>query len=259
MNITMYQVDAFTAVPFAGNPTAVCVTETALSKELMGKIAIENNLSETAFCYKDGAKYNIRWFTPTVEIDLCGHATLATAYALFHDREKSADRLVFTTKSGEIVVSKDGKYLTMDFPVREGKPLPYHPAIAQALGGKPLAFYESRDILVVYSTAQEVADLHPAATALNKLGVFGLIATAPGDDVDFVSRYFAPGCGVYEDPATGSTHCTLIPYWAKRLGKTTFVDRQLSPRGGTFHCELKGDTIYIKGEAVQLFKTTFEV
>jgi PhzF family phenazine biosynthesis protein len=261
MKITMYQVDAFTSHLFAGNPTAVCLTDEPLSEELMHKIAVENNLSETAFCYKAGSCYNIRWFTPEVEIDLCGHATLGTAYALFNDVEKGASKIVFKIKSGEeIPVTKDGQYLTLLFPVREGKPIAYRQDIAQALGGKPLEFYESRDIMVVYKTAKEVAELTPEVSAINSLGVFGIIATAPGEDnVDFVSRYFAPGCGVFEDPATGSSHCTLIPYWAKRLKKYTFLDKQLSKRIGTFRCELKDNQIYIKGEAVQLFKTSFEI
>ena len=260
MKVTMYQVDAFTNQLFTGNPTAVCVTDSPLSETMMHKLAVENNLSETAFCYKEGPYYKIRWFTPTVEVDLCGHATLGTAFALFNDVEKTAAKITFKINSGDTIeVTKDGKYLTLVFSVREGKPIAYREDIAQALGGKPLAFYEARDIMVVYDSAQEVAELKPAASDLNKLGVFGIIATAPGEDVDFVSRYFAPGCGVYEDPATGSSHCTLIPYWAKKLKKNTFVDKQLSKRTGFFHCELQGDKIYLKGEAVQLFKTTFQI
>ena len=299
MNITMYQVDTFTNELFTGNPVAVCLTKEPLSVDLMLKLARENNLSETAFCYKDKDCYQIRWFSPEVEIDLCGHATLGAAYALLQDAEKEARQLVFQTHAcGKIVVTRDGPYLTLLFPLREGKPIPCRPDIARALGGKPLAFYESRDIMVVYETAEEVAALTPDPDKINNLGVFGIIATAPGDGqpqleghskdqqncqlqpastkaplqaqpqiqtraatpgagVDFVSRYFCPGSGVFEDQATGSTHCTLIPYWMKRLHKTTFIDRQLSKRVGTFRCEVKKEQLYLKGEAVLLYKTSF--
>ena len=258
MNITMYQVDTFTNELFTGNPVAVCLTEEPLSVDLMLKLARENNLSETAFCYKDKDCYQIRWFSPEVEIDLCGHATLGAAYALLQDAEKEARQLVFQTHAcGKIVVTRDGPYLTLLFPLREGRPIPCRPDIAQALGGKPLAFYESRDIMVVYETAEEVAALTPDPDKINNLGVFGIIATAPGAGVDFVSRYFCPGSGVFEDQATGSTHCTLIPYWMKRLHKTTFIDRQLSKRVGTFRCEVKKEQLYLKGEAVLLYKTSF--
>lgn len=260
MKITMYQVDTFTNELFTGNPVAVCLTAEPLSVELMHKIAVENNLSETAFCYKEGDYYNIRWFTPEIEIDLCGHATLGTAYVIFQEYEQQASKLIFQTQqSGKVEVVREGKYLTLEFPVREGQPIAFRQDIAAALGGEPVEFYESRDIMVVYKTAQEIAELAPNVTKINNLGVFGIAVTAPGVDVDFVSRYFAPGCGVFEDPATGSSHCTLVPYWAKRLEKNTFIDKQLSKRVGTFRCELKADKIYIKGEAVQLFKTAFEV
>ncbi len=260
MKIIMYQVDAFTNELFKGNPAAVCLTEEPLSVDLMHKLAVENNLSETAFVYPEGENYHVRWFTPEVEIDLCGHATLATAYALFSERDKDKTSLTFTIEQGEpITVTREGAYLTLTFPVRQGATIPPREDIAEVLGGKPLEFYASRDIMVVYGSQEEVAALQPEATKLFNLDAFGIIATAPGTNVDFVSRYFAPGCGVYEDPATGSSHCTLVPYWAQRLKKTVMVDCQLSKRQGIFHCELKDDQIYIKGESVTLFKTEFEL
>ena len=259
MKVNMYQVDAFTNELFKGNPAAICLSEKAISEVIMRKIAMENNLSETAFCHKVGEVYHIRWFTPEVEIDLCGHATLGTAYILFNEIEKEAKQLTFMSQSGEILVTRDNERMTLIFPVREGKPIPTRQDIVKALGGNPVAFYESRDIMVVYDTEEEVANLTPDVSLINDLDVCGIIVTAKGNEVDFVSRYFAPGCGVFEDPATGSSHCTLIPYWAKALGKNQFVDYQLSKRMGTFYCELKEDKIYISGEAVQFFKTSFEI
>lgn len=259
MKITMYQVDAFTNELFKGNPVAVCLMEKSISEELMQKIAMENNLSETAFCYKDGESYQIRWFTPEIEIDLCGHATLGTAYVLFNEVEQGKEQIAFQSQSGEIIVARNNEYLTLTFPVREGRPIAPREDIMKALGGNPIAFYESRDIMVVYETEEEIMSLKPDVGLVNRLEVFGIIVTAKGNKVDFVSRYFAPGCGVFEDPATGSSHCTLVPYWAKVLGKTQFVDQQLSKRGGTFYCELKEDKIYMSGKAVQFFKTSFEI
>ena len=206
MKINMYQVDAFTNELFKGNPVAVCLTNGALAEELMQKIAMENNLSETAFCHKVGERYHIRWFTPEVEIDLCGHATLGTAYVLFNEVEKESREITFISQSGEIVVTREQERMTLAFPIREGKPIPHRADIVKALGGKPLAFYESRDIMVVYETEEEIANLRPDVSLVNSLDVFGIIVTAKGNDVDFVSRYFAPGCGVFEDPATGSSH-----------------------------------------------------
>ncbi|WP_242825773.1 PhzF family phenazine biosynthesis protein [Cellulosilyticum lentocellum] len=259
MKITMYQVDAFTNELFKGNPVAVCLTEKPLKEALMQKIAMENNLSETAFCYKEGECYQIRWFTPEVEIDLCGHATLGTAYVLFNEVEQGKKQITFKSQSGEIIVTRNKERFTLSFPVREGRAITPRTDIIKALGGNPIAFYESRDVMVVYETEEEIANLKPDVGLVNRLDVFGIIVTAKGNEVDFVSRYFAPGCGVFEDPATGSSHCTLVPYWAKILGKNQFLDKQLSKRVGTFYCELKEDKVYISGEAIQLFKTSFEI
>lgn len=259
MNIIMYQVDAFTDTLFKGNPVAVCVTAGPIPVELMRNLAIENNLSETAFCYKEGeGRYHIRWFTPEVEIDLCGHATLGAAAALLGEKELGRDKLTFSIEKGEDVeVTKEGDYLVLEFPIREGKRISERSDIARALGGNPIEFYESRDVMVVYGSEKEIQELNPDVSMVNNLDAFGVIATAPGDKVDFVSRYFAPGCGVFEDPATGSSHCTLVPYWAKRLGKTEMEDIQLSPRVGSFTCVMKDNKIYVKGQAIQLFKTEF--
>jgi predicted PhzF superfamily epimerase YddE/YHI9 len=250
MEIPIYQVDAFTSRLFAGNPAAVCPLERWLPEEQMQSIAAENNLAETAFFVPDGERYLLRWFTPEVEMDLCGHATLAAAFVIFARYAQGAKRLRFETKSGELLVTREGDSYRLDFPARPPQACKPHPGLIPALGGAPDAVLGARDYLVVYKSEDEVAALTPNFEKLKNIDRFAVIATAPGKQCDFVSRFFAPGKGVPEDPVTGSAHCTLIPYWSSRLGKTTLAARQISRRGGELLCEDLGDRVSISGNAV---------
>jgi PhzF family phenazine biosynthesis protein len=253
MQLPIYQVDAFTDVLFGGNPAAVCPLDAWLPDAKMQAIAAENNLAETAFFVPEGDGYALRWFTPTVEVDLCGHATLASGYVVFRFLDPKRDRANFRTmKAGTLTVSRrDGDLLEMDFPSRPAKPVDPPAGLLAALGGSPKAVLRARDCLVAYSSAAEVAALKPDMAALRKVDCWAAIATAPGDSgVDFVSRFFAPAQGVDEDPVTGSSHCTLTPYWAERLGKTELEARQISPRGGALRCTLNGDRVGLAGRAV---------
>ncbi len=251
MRILLYQIDAFTGRLFAGNPAAVCPLEQWLDDAQLQAIAAENNLSETAFFVRRGDRYHLRWFTPKVEVDLCGHATLASAYVVFHYLTPGADAVAFQTRSGELTVRRDGELLSMDFPAREPTRCNCPPELAQALGRTPVEIWKARDFMAVYSSEEEVRGLEPDMGALAKIDMFAVIVTAPGKEADFVSRFFAPGSGVPEDPVTGSAHCTLVPYWAKRLGKTRFNALQVSSRGGELCCELRGDRVTIAGRAVR--------
>ena len=253
MRIPLYQIDAFaTERPFSGNPAAVCPLESWLPEAVMQAVAAENNLSETAFFVPEGDCYRLRWFTPTTEVDLCGHATLASAYVVFQRLRPGTDSVVFQTeKAGTLTVRDDGETLALDFPARPPGPCPPSAALAEALGRAPAALLAARDYLAVYDSADEIVALAPDLRAVAALDRFAVIVTAPGtDDVDFVSRFFAPARGVDEDPVTGSAHCTLIPYWAERLGKTRLEARQLSRRGGALSCEMCGDRVRIGGRAV---------
>ena len=255
MNIPIYQVDAFTSTPFSGNPAAVCPLDTWLDDETMQNIAAENNLAETAFIVQRDEGYDLRWFTPTVEVDLCGHATLAAAYVVLNHLQPNLDSVSFETISGKLVVSRDGERLSMDFPARAPIPIPVSDALSDALGKAPSEVHLSRDILAVYDSEATVRALSPDQAKLLALEEgFGVIVTAKGDSVDFVSRFFGPKAGVAEDPVTGSAHCTLVPYWSKRLGWSDLVAHQVSARGGELHCELRGDRVIISGHCV-LFLT----
>ena len=254
--IPYFHVDAFTQTPFAGNPAGVCPLETPLPAALMQQIAAENNLAETAFLVPRAgtpAEYDIRWFTPAVEIDLCGHATLASAHVLFAHLGFTGVKVIFHSQSGPLEVSRedDGR-LTLDFPSRPPRELPTHPTgLPDALHATPLRVLAARDLLVVFSTEAEVLALRPDYARIAALEYVGVIATAPGSNgVDFVSRFFAPRVGVPEDPVTGSAHSTLIPYWAAKLGKTELRARQISPRGGDLWCRLRGERVDISGYAV---------
>jgi len=251
MRLPIYQVDAFTDRLFGGNPAAVCPLETWLSDATMQAIAAENNLSETAFFVRDGGDYALRWFTPTIEVDLCGHATLASAYVVTRFLEPQRQSVSFQTrKAGTLVVTRRADLLVMDFPARPATPCAAPPDLLAALGGTPREVLRARDYLVVYDGADEIAALRPDIAALAKVDCWAAIVTAPGEDgIDFASRFFAPAQGVPEDPVTGSSHCTLTPYWAKRLGKATLEARQLSQRGGALHCTLNGDRVGIAGRA----------
>lgn len=252
MRIPLYQVDAFvTERPFSGNPAAVCPLDAWLPDEVMQAVAAENNLSETAFFVADEEDYRLRWFTPTVEVDLCGHATLASAFVVFGWLAPWRRSVTFRTgKAGALTVSRDGRHLVLDFPARPPRACAAPEALAAALGKRPGEVMAARDYLAVYDSADEIAALAPDFAAIAALDRFAVIATAPGSGgVDFVSRFFAPARGVDEDPVTGSAHCTLIPYWAKRLGKNRLEARQLSRRGGALSCDLRADRVSIAGRA----------
>jgi PhzF family phenazine biosynthesis protein len=250
MRLPIYQVDAFTDRLFGGNPAAVVPVKEWLEDATLQAIAAENNLSETAFLLRSGDGYELRWFTPTVEVDLCGHATLASAYVVFRFLEPARQRIVFATRqAGTLVVWRQGAELAMDFPASPQKPAEAPPGLAVALGRSPREVLVSRDWCAVYERESEIAAITPDFAALRQLDR-AVIVTAPGSDgVDFVSRYFAPGVGIDEDPVTGGAHCQLIPYWAARLGKTRLAARQISQRGGTLSCALEGDRVTIAGHA----------
>jgi PhzF family phenazine biosynthesis protein len=254
MELNIFQVDAFTRVPFAGNPAAVVPLDTWLPDETMQQIAAENNLAETAFFVRAGDVYELKWFTPEVEIDLCGHATLASAFVLWNELGFEGERLVFKTRSGELSVAGDGELFVLDFPSRPAAEIDIPHGLAEALGSSPQMVLKSRDLMAVYNTEAEVLALRPDFRAISDLDVHAVIVTAPGDTSDFVSRFFAPAVGVDEDPVTGSAHCTLIPYWAGRLGKNKLYARQVSRRGGELFCELFGDRVKIGGNATLYLK-----
>jgi PhzF family phenazine biosynthesis protein len=250
-NVKYYVVDSFANKIFEGNPAGVCVMEEWLSDDLMQKIAIENNLSETAFAVKEGDSYRLRWFTPGKEVDLCGHATLGTAYVIANYYEPNADGIRFQTISGELVVVKKGELYEMDFPSRMPEVFPLTEQMVEALGVKPVETYLDRDLMFVLEKEEDVKNADPDSAKLEKLpdGI-GVLITAKGEKYDFVSRCFLPKIKIYEDPVTGAAHCNLIPYWAERLGKNEMTARQLSRRGGTINCKYCGDRVKISGSAV---------
>ena len=245
-----YHVDAFAEKVFEGNPAAVCVLDKYPSDALMQKIAGENNLSETAFAVKEGAGYHLRWFTPGGEIDLCGHATLGTAYVLFRFFEKDADSITFQTLSGALTVLKKGELLEMDFPAYELKQIPVTPAMEDAFGVKITEAWMGRDLLCVTENADAIPTLTPDQTKLMALDGLLQHITARGKEYDSVSRTFAPKLAVAEDPVCGSGHCHIVPLWAQKLGKEKLVARQASKRGGTLYCEMHGDRLSLAGTAV---------
>ena len=244
-----YVVDAFTDSVFHGNQAAVCVLDKWPSEELMMSITRENNFSETAFTVKEGEKYHLRWFTPGGEIDLCGHATLGTAYVLFRFYEQDADKLVFTTLSGDLIVTKNGELLEMEFPAYDLKPVEVTDAMEAALGVRPSAAYLARDLLCVLDDETQVRALTPDQEKLKALPGLLQHVTARGRDEDCVSRTFAPKLAVAEDPVCGSGHCHIIPYWADTFGKGELVAYQASKRGGTLYCRREGSKIFMAGKA----------
>jgi len=250
----MYQVDAFAGQVFSGNPAAICPLEAWLPDAQMQSIAAENNLAETAFFVPNGGGYKLRWFTPAVEVDLCGHATLASAYVILNELTPADRSVSFETKSGALTVTREGDLYSMDFPSRPPQECEVYPELVPALGGRPEKVLAARDYLVVYGSEEEVRALRPDMAALMKIDRFAVIATAPGREADFVSRFFAPAKGVPEDPVTGSAHCTLIPYWSKRLGKQKLHAFQVSPRGGELWCEDRGERVTMSGKAVRFFE-----
>ena len=260
MKLPLFQIDAFASRVFAGNPAAVVPLDTWIDDATLQGIATENNLAETAFLVGGQGEYEIRWMTPAAEVDLCGHATLAAAWVVFNVLESGRTEVVFRSKSGPLGVVAEGDRLALDFPSR-----PPRPSAAQtqplgaALGRAPSLTLVSRDLMAVYDREEDVRDLAPDMRKVAAFDVTGVIATAPGNECDFVSRFFAPAFGIPEDPVTGSAHCTLVPYWAKRLGKTTLRARQISPRGGELFCELRGDRVEIAGRAVKYLEGEIEV
>lgn len=259
MKLPLFQVDAFAERVFAGNPAAVIPLEAWLPDATMLAIAIENNLSETAYFVAKGENFALRWFTPGGEVDLCGHATLATAHVLYTELGASAPELVFTTRSGELRVRPTESGYTMDFPAQAPREPRAHElaaaeAVAHALGGAPESILLSEDWIAVYASQAEVAALRPNMQALAAVGLRGVLATAPGAEHDFVSRCFFPALGIPEDPVTGSAHCQLTPFWAKRMGKSALRARQISLRGGEIGCSLAGDRVQLTGQAISFLR-----
>lgn len=261
MKLSMYQVDAFTDRVFSGNPAAVCPLEQWLPDRVLQCIASENNLAETAFFVKEGPVYRLRWFTPVAEVDLCGHATLASADVLFRVLGYQGDAIPFETRSGRLDVSlRDGVY-SMDFPAAMPAPCPVSSVLVEALGVQPRETLKAFDHVAVLETEEQVRSLVPNLLRLADLDLRGVIVTAQGDrtGADFVSRFFAPKLGINEDPVTGSAHCELTPYWALRLGRTEMRAEQLSPRGGTVLCELRGDRVALRGRAAHYMTAEISV
>lgn len=245
-----YVVDAFAEEVFEGNPAGVCVMDDWLADDLMQKIAMENNLSETAFAVKEGESYRLRWFTPGGEIDLCGHATLATAFVIMNFIEAEESVVMFETLSGVLKVKRNGELYELDFPVAASGQIEVSRELVEALGIEPVEVFLNRDLLVVLESEEAVATLTPDLQKLLEIEAgLGVIVTAKSTKYDFVSRAFFPKLKVNEDPVTGSAHCALVPFWTERLEKSSLIARQLSARGGTLHCTLVGDRVRMAGKA----------
>ncbi len=251
MKLPYYQLNAFVGNGFKGNPAGVCLIEQWPENQIMQEIAFENNLSETAFVLKNGNSYEIRWFTPAVEVDLCGHATLASAYVLMNYIDKKTDSLIFQSKSGELKVEKDESFLTMNFPADTINQVPLPVILKDAFHLVPKAVYKGKtDYMLVLESEEQLRKCKPEFNLLMKSDCRGIIATASGKSVDFVSRFFAPQSGIYEDPVTGSAHTTLVPYWSEKLGKKRLIAQQLSERGGEIFCFDYGQKIGISGRCI---------
>ncbi|HSC84189.1 MAG TPA: PhzF family phenazine biosynthesis protein [Pseudomonas sp.] len=254
MQLEFHQVDAFADRPFSGNPAVVYRLDTWLADSLMQQIAAEHNQAETAFVVREGARWQIRWFTPTAEVPLCGHATLASAHVLFECYGEPGACLDFSCQSGALSVTREQGRLVLDFPVVRAAEVAVSPELERALGVPVLAAWQSNELMAVLESEQAVRECTPDLVALARLPGLGVLITAPGVRHDFVSRYFAPSIGINEDPVTGSTHCLLIPYWAERLDKTEMTAFQCSARGGELHCRLHGERVKIAGQAVLVSK-----
>ncbi|MGE5814839.1 MAG: PhzF family phenazine biosynthesis protein [Acidobacteriota bacterium] len=249
MKLPMYQVDAFADRVFGGNPAAVCPLETWLPDKVLQAIAAENNLAESAFFVREGSDYRLRWFTPVAEVDLCGHATLASADVLFRILGYEGRVIRFQTRSGILEVERRDEMYAMDFPATVPAECEASPVLIEALGVTPQATLKAFDHVAVLESEQQVRALSPSFARLAELDLRGVIVTARGESADFVSRFFAPKLGINEDPVTGSAHCELTPYWAARLRKTSMRAEQLSARGGTVFCDLRGDRVTLRGRA----------
>jgi predicted PhzF superfamily epimerase YddE/YHI9 len=251
MTIPIFQVDAFSKSVFGGNPAAVCPLEQWLPDEILISIARENNLAETAFFIPDGEGFKLRWFTPEIEMDLCGHATLASAHVIFNHLNYSGDQIRFQSASGTLVVSQKGGLISMDFPSRIPKAVEVPEVILKGIGGNPILGLLARDYLLVFGTESEVRALKPDEGILGEINLDpgGVIVSAPGENCDFVSRFFTPQASIFEDPVTGSAHCTLVPYWSNKLGKKRLHAMQVSDRVGELFCEDRGSRVLISGYA----------
>ncbi len=260
MKFDQYQVSAFSSKPFAGNPAAVVPLTEWLPDETLQAIAAENNLSETAFYLPQEDGFELRWFTPTVEVELCGHATLATAHILFNELNHDADSIRFSTRySGDLMVSQDERGICIDLPAYAIHETDIHPAIGEALNGVPSAAYAAPFWVYLFDSEDQVRALAPDFRALTVASDLPVIVTAPGDEVDFVSRFFGPQVGVDEDPVTGSAHCALVPLWSEKLSKTTLTARQLSKRTGDLLCELQGDRVLLHGHALTFLRGQIDI
>jgi predicted PhzF superfamily epimerase YddE/YHI9 len=261
MRTPIFQVDAFTTRRFAGNPAAVMPMDSFPAEAVMQAIAAENNLAETAFLVREGGDYRLRWFTPKVEVPLCGHATLASAAVVMERLEPGRDKVVFHSASGPLIVTRADAGYVMDFPARPSVPIPAPPGLAEALGAIPIeVFGNAFNYMAALESAPVLRELAPDMAALARMDRPGVIVTAPGDGVyDFISRYFAPAKGIPEDPATGAAHCMLAPYWAKRLGKTSLRAYQASQRGGEIICRLAGDRVELEGSCVFYLEGEVEI
>lgn len=252
MKIQKFQVDAFTKKVFGGNPAAVCPLEYWLPDDVLQRISMENSVTETAFFVPAEDGFEIRWFTPEIEMDLCGHATLATAHVITRHLLSPFSSVMFHSKSGILTVTVEDDRLTLNFPSRVPGPCDIPRIILDSIQSEPIEILKSRDYMLVFETEEIIRYMKPDQGILNQinLGPGGIIVTAPGNEVDFVSRYFIPQASIFEDPVTGSAHCSLIPYWSKRLGKSSMLALQVSPRGGTLYCKNLGERVLISGEAV---------
>lgn len=251
MKLKIYQIDAFTNSIFGGNPAAVCPLENWLPDEVLQKIAMENNLAETAYYVKRGAEYEIRWFTPTVEVDLCGHATLASAYVLYNHEQHTSKEIIFQSpRSGKLTVNKQGEMLTLNFPTDKYEKIDITPDLKKGFDRQPIEIIKGKtDYMFVFKTEEDIQNLKPNFPELSKWNVRGVIATAKGEKSDFVSRFFAPQAGIDEDPVTGSAHTTLTPYWSAQLNKKELSAIQLSTRKGNLTCKYLNDRVEISGQA----------
>jgi PhzF family phenazine biosynthesis protein len=251
MKLKIYQLDAFTDKIFCGNPAAVCPLNTWLPDDMMQKIAMENNLAETAFFVKNNEQFDIRWFTPAVEVDLCGHATLASAAVLYdYEKYQGEEITFFSQRSGILTVSRKGNLLTLDFPSDKFDRVDLSPQLIACFNSQPIEAYKGKtDFMLVFNSEEEIRKLAPDIPAISKIKARGIIVTAAGVEVDFVSRFFAPQSGIDEDPVTGSAHTTLTPYWAQKTGKSELSAIQLSARKGYLKCAYHGDRVKLSGQA----------
>lgn len=259
MKVPIHQLDAFADRLFGGNPAAVVLLDDWLHESVMQAIAAENNLSETAFVVPQQEGYALRWFTPTLEVDLCGHATMAAAQVLFDEGLCKDETVSFDTRSGQLTVTQQGDLLSVDLPATQPTPMPPDELVTEALGAEPLEILSSMYLMAVFEYESTIRKLKPDFRKLSEVDRLGVIVTAPAASVDFVSRFFSPRAGMNEDPVTGSAHCMLTPYWAARLDKTTMEAAQLSTRGGRLRCILDGDRVKLVGRAIPYLKGTIEI